>query len=606
MAISPWKVLLFIIGGLGSAGAGAWYMGDLGSASRSDAPMVAALPGDPAAQVEQAPTAPEPPAVGPSVGEPTSDQAESADTEEVVAPTFDLLRVEPNGSMVIAGRSTPQASIEVVVGSSVIATTTANADRDFVVVLDEPLKPGNYQIVLRSTSPDNVVATSLETALVSVPDSEAGEVLALVEEPGKASRLITVPVGEEIASGSDMTPSAADTEPLVAADTASATVAADATPVSDDAAAAPESEAAPATVTAEAPAPEDVAAAPPQADTTAEAQAPGIAADVTSPTETASADAATAAETARETVAADPTVSEEAAAEAPVVAAEAETQVAMVDPAAPVEPEPEPASAPEPTGAEQPVVRVEAVEIEGRDIFVAGMASPGLLVRVYANAILLGETQASEAGRFLVETERDLPVGDYIVRADLLADGGRKVVARAAVPFQREEGESIAAIAAPSPVVVQTPPTEAPAASVEMAAEPAAPTEQTVAASEPAAQPPAAEPAAPQVAASEPVAQPTAEKPAELIAGEAAASSETETQLVEAQPEAPAAVAETSAAPAAPEVAASEPAAAEPVAEAAAPQVAAEPAAQPNAEKPAEIIYEAEAVGATQDETGAT
>ena len=63
-------------------------------------------------------------------------------------------------------------------------------------MLDEPLKPGDYQIVLRSTTPDNVVAMSLETAVVSIPETPDGQVLALVEQPGKPAQLITVPEPE--------------------------------------------------------------------------------------------------------------------------------------------------------------------------------------------------------------------------------------------------------------------------------------------------------------------------------------------------------------------------------------------------------------------------
>ena len=128
---------------------------------------------------------------------------------------------------------------------------------------------------------------------------------------------------------------------------------------------------------------------------------------------------------------------------------------------APAEPGKEPKSqetasapsepAPAASGQQQPAgemkVAVEAVEIEGRKIFVAGSSDPGRLVRAYANETLLGETTASAAGRFLVETERDLPVGDYIIRVDALAPDGAKVIARAAVPFEREAGENIAAVA---------------------------------------------------------------------------------------------------------------------------------------------------------------
>src|SRR5690606_32791167 len=96
--------------------------------------------------------------------------------------------------------------------------------------------------------------------------------------------------------------------------------------------------------------------------------------------------------------------------------------------------------------ADTPSVLVEAVEIEGATVFVAGQADPGSNVRIYANDIHLGDARASDGGRFLVEAQRDLPVGDYVIRADVLAPDGT-VLARAAVPFEREPGESIAAVA---------------------------------------------------------------------------------------------------------------------------------------------------------------
>ena len=152
-------------------------------------------------------------------------------------------------------------------------------------------------------------------------------------------------------------------------------------------------------------------------------------------------------------------------------------------------PEPAPAEPVRAAGASRggrPRGRVEAVEIDGRKIFVAGAADPGRRVRGYANAILLGDALASPDGRFLIEAERDLPVGDYIIRIDALDADGATVVARAAVPFEREPGETIAAVAPPvKPRLLPKPlrrPSlkprrlqEAPPATAEAPAEPAAP-----------------------------------------------------------------------------------------------------------------------------------
>jgi hypothetical protein len=35
--------------------------------------------------------------------------------------------------------------------------------------------------------------TSLETAVVSIPETKSGQVLVLIEQPGEASKLVTVP-----------------------------------------------------------------------------------------------------------------------------------------------------------------------------------------------------------------------------------------------------------------------------------------------------------------------------------------------------------------------------------------------------------------------------
>ena len=318
----------------------------------------------------------------------------------VLPPSFDVVRVEGGGSIVIAGKATPAANVELLVGSRVIGKAAAGADGDFAVVLEEPLKPGNYQIVLRSTAPDGVVAMSIETAVVSIPETKDGQVLALVEEPGKPSEMITVPKPEAPSKGAQA-------------------------PVTPPAAAAPAAESKPG---------EQVEAALP--------------------------------------------------------------------------PKPAPVEAPAAPAAAGPHVVVEAVEIDGRKIFVAGGADAGRTVRGYANDILLGDATASPDGRYLIEAERDLPVGDYIIRIDALEPDGVKVAARAAVPFEREPGETIAAVA-PLASGVPAPPAQAPATETPPAAgvAPATP---------PATAPDAVAeaPTAPAASGTEPGKAPAAEAPA--------------------------------------------------------------------------------------------
>lgn len=334
------RALLFAGGGAAAVAGVAYVSGALDPYLKSTPPaQIAAVPlSAPAAQqpaVQQPATAAaeQPPAEQQAAVTPAPQKsAEPAPAVTgPVAPTFDVLRAEGDGSVVVAGKAAPNAKVDVMQGATLFGSTTAGPDGDFAIVLDDPLKPGNYQLQLRSTSPSNAVVPSAQTAVVAIPEKPNGQVLALVEEPGKAATLLSVPKIGEGETGAKEAP----------------------------------------------PAPAGTQAAAPQA--TASAAQPA-----------------------------------------------------------------EPAVQPTP-GA--PKVAVGAVEIDGGKIFVAGSADPGSKVRAYANEILLGEAVASEKGQFLVEATRNLPVGDYTIRVDLLGADGSKVIARAAVPFQREPGAAVAAVA---------------------------------------------------------------------------------------------------------------------------------------------------------------
>ncbi|MEZ5810975.1 MAG: LysM peptidoglycan-binding domain-containing protein [Rhizobiaceae bacterium] len=307
--------------------------------------------------------------------------ADAAPQADIVAPRFDIVRVEPDGNVIIAGNAAAGAAVEVVTGSRVLGEAVAGAGGDFAVVLSDPLKPGDYTVVLRATSPDKVVAMSAETAIVSIPEASTGEVLAIVDEPGKPSKLITVPEGKNAAAAEGREGVEETTDVAMAGDA----TAKDAD--TGDTAAAGEKEAG----------------------------------------EAMKADAAD--KRGGEAV--------EMASVEPAGDEKADEAVAGSGKGEPVEAKP----------ADELRVAVEAVEIEGDHVFIAGVANPGRIVRVYANKDLVGEATVSQVGRFLVESTRGLPAGDYIIRADLLNVGSADVIARAAVPFEREAGETVAAVA---------------------------------------------------------------------------------------------------------------------------------------------------------------
>lgn len=122
--------------------------------------------------------------------------AENGTAPAAVFPTFDVLRVEKNGSTVVAGRGEPGTRVELVDGDTVIATQEIDNTGDFAIVLDTPLAAGDHQLVLRTTDKDGKVTVSEEVATVSVPADANGELLAMVSKPGEPSRILAMPEAE--------------------------------------------------------------------------------------------------------------------------------------------------------------------------------------------------------------------------------------------------------------------------------------------------------------------------------------------------------------------------------------------------------------------------
>ncbi|WP_313617261.1 LysM peptidoglycan-binding domain-containing protein [Agrobacterium sp.] len=156
------------------------FLTELPVSARDAAARIGRLAGIFAGTDDGAPIAQEP--------APAANQQSSADL-----PTFDVLRVEPDGSAVIAGKAKAGSTLEIINNGQVISKADIGQNGDFAAVLDNPLPPGDHQLVLRSTDKDGTVLQSDEIATVSVPKDKAGNLLAMVTKPGKASRLLTLP-----------------------------------------------------------------------------------------------------------------------------------------------------------------------------------------------------------------------------------------------------------------------------------------------------------------------------------------------------------------------------------------------------------------------------
>ncbi len=108
-----------------------------------------------------------------------------------LAPTFDIVRVEENGDMVLAGKAEPGSKVRVQSGSAIIGETAADANGEWVLQPEKPLAAGDHSLSLRATQPggDKSRESDQRIALSIAPKDKKPPVVALAET-GKPTRLL--------------------------------------------------------------------------------------------------------------------------------------------------------------------------------------------------------------------------------------------------------------------------------------------------------------------------------------------------------------------------------------------------------------------------------
>ena len=138
------------------------------------------------------------------------DQSESIELPEGRPPSFDVVRVEPTGEAVIAGRAEPGSRVTLTDDGEEIASVQADSAGDWVIILDEPLEGGSHQLGLSAESPGGGVVESENVVIVAVPEqptvvatrqdeSQQSESDAGVSETAVGEADVKEPAGEALA-----------------------------------------------------------------------------------------------------------------------------------------------------------------------------------------------------------------------------------------------------------------------------------------------------------------------------------------------------------------------------------------------------------------------
>ncbi len=109
---------------------------------------------------------PAPPASGPMAQAPAG-------------PEFDVVRVDPQGNAVLAGRAVPGAVVTITDNGKPLGTVTADAQGAFVLLPGSPLQPGSHDITMSETLPNGTVLSGSQTASVNLPGN-GGQVLTVL------------------------------------------------------------------------------------------------------------------------------------------------------------------------------------------------------------------------------------------------------------------------------------------------------------------------------------------------------------------------------------------------------------------------------------------
>ena len=85
-------------------------------------------------------------------------------------PSFDVVRINPAGDTVMAGRAAPGGVVEIYDGGKKIGEVTADKRGEWVFVPTFPLPPGSRQLSLKMINPDGTKTSSETDVLLVVPE----------------------------------------------------------------------------------------------------------------------------------------------------------------------------------------------------------------------------------------------------------------------------------------------------------------------------------------------------------------------------------------------------------------------------------------------------
>ena len=155
-----------------------------------DAPPPPPKPAAEAPKAAPAP-APKPKAVAKPAPKPAPEPKQAVEKAEKKAqsPTFDVVRVTPEGNAVIAGRAEPGSQVVIIADGQFVGQIEADDRGEWVLVPDKPLAPGSRQLSLEQRIEGQDPQASDDVVVVVVPEKQKDIAGRPTKEPSQALAL---------------------------------------------------------------------------------------------------------------------------------------------------------------------------------------------------------------------------------------------------------------------------------------------------------------------------------------------------------------------------------------------------------------------------------
>lgn len=151
---------------------------------------------------------PSPPPQQPAAAEPPKAAPPQTAAAAIMVPTFDVVRVTPDGRAVIAGRAAPKAKIVLLDGGKETPHTGTADDRgEWVLTVDNPpFAPGQHELRIVQHVEGRAPVTSEQSVVIVVPlpTEKEKQTLVMIDPPRGAPTLVQPPTRAGVPRSGDL------------------------------------------------------------------------------------------------------------------------------------------------------------------------------------------------------------------------------------------------------------------------------------------------------------------------------------------------------------------------------------------------------------------